>query len=153
MATFSSSGGSKSTYDPQKAHEYYEKHKKLKGRSRSTKGFSQEQKEQFSAAKDQLREEWKEKREGITESLSQQRQEMTEQAKKQIEQLRDIMKNMSPEQKKQFKATIEKAIGKIRDGLKAQKTALTESGKSEREAARQEYQAGIDEAHKQIAGG
>ena len=28
-------------YDPVKAHEYYEKHKNLKGRRTSTKGFSQ----------------------------------------------------------------------------------------------------------------
>ena len=82
MATFSSSGGSsKSNYDPVKAHEYYEKHKKLKGRNRSTKGFSDTQKEQYAYAKDQLRENWQSERESITEDIKEQRAQMSEQAK------------------------------------------------------------------------
>ena len=45
-------------YDPIKAHEYYERTKKLKGR-RSTKGFSDKQKEQWTYAKYQLKEQQK----------------------------------------------------------------------------------------------
>lgn len=47
-------------YDPVKAHEYYEKHKKLKGRT-STKGFNQKQKEQAFYVKAQLTDEKKAK--------------------------------------------------------------------------------------------
>ena len=45
-------------YDPVKAHEYYERTKRLKGR-RSTKGFSQIQKEQLAYAKEQLKQQQK----------------------------------------------------------------------------------------------
>ena len=43
-------------YDPQKAHEYYEKHKKLKGKrsKTSTAGFSQRQKEASMYVKSQI---------------------------------------------------------------------------------------------------
>ncbi len=40
-------------YDPVKAHEYYEKHKKLKGRQ-STKGMTNSQKEMATYVKDKL---------------------------------------------------------------------------------------------------
>ena len=51
-------------YDPVKAHEYYERTKRLKGRKRSTKGFSQKQKEQLAYAKDQLKQQQKERNAG-----------------------------------------------------------------------------------------
>ena len=41
-------------YDPQKAKEYYEKHKKLKGR-RSTKGFDDKQKASWLYGKNQIK--------------------------------------------------------------------------------------------------
>jgi hypothetical protein len=48
-------------YDPKKAHEYYMKHRKLKGRKRSTKGFSESQKEQLVYAKDQIKKQQKDR--------------------------------------------------------------------------------------------
>ncbi len=47
-------------YDPVKAHEYYEKHKKLKGR-RSTKGMTDSQKAMAGYVKDKLNTEKKQK--------------------------------------------------------------------------------------------
>ena len=53
---------SKVDYDPQKAHEYYMKHRKLKGK-RSTRKFTQKQKEQWAYAKDQLKTQQKDRNE------------------------------------------------------------------------------------------
>lgn len=52
-------------YDPVKAHEYYEKHKKLKGQH-STKGMTNSQKEMAAYVKDKLSAEKKQKLEGVT---------------------------------------------------------------------------------------
>ena len=52
-------------YDPVKAHEYYEKHKKLKGRQ-STKGMTNSQKEMAAYVKDKLSAEKKQKLESVT---------------------------------------------------------------------------------------
>lgn len=46
-------------YDPVKAHQYYEEHKKLKGRRPSTAGFNQSQKEAASYIKARINEEKK----------------------------------------------------------------------------------------------
>ena len=57
-------------YDPVKAHEYYMKNRKLKGR-RSSKGMSQSQKEQWAYAKNQLSEEEKlEKQQASAENMA-----------------------------------------------------------------------------------
>lgn len=56
-------------YDPAKAHEYYEQHKKLKGRT-STAGFNQTQKEAASYVKDQLNQERKSLAEKSKEKLA-----------------------------------------------------------------------------------
>ena len=61
-------------YDPQKAHEYYERHKKLKGR-RSTSGFSSQQKEMWSYAKDQLKTQKKTRNETNRERINKSRDE------------------------------------------------------------------------------
>ena len=107
MASFSGSG--KADYDPVKAHEYYEKHKKLKGK-RSTKGFSQQQKEQFAYAKDQLRQQYKEDVSDISEGLRETKAQLAEAAKAQIQTIREAMKarmkNMSPEEKQALKTQL-----------------------------------------------
>ena len=57
-------------YDPVKAHEYYMKNRKLKGR-RSTKKFDQSQKEQWAYAKAQLSaEEKQEKQQASAENMA-----------------------------------------------------------------------------------
>ena len=52
-------------YDLVKAHEYYEKHKKLKGQH-STKGMTNSQKEMAAYVKDKLSAEKKQKLESVT---------------------------------------------------------------------------------------
>ena len=97
-------------YDPVKAHEYYMKHRQLKGR-RSTKGFTDTQKEQWAFAKEQLKEEHKanneainenkkERLEAISEEVNDQKEALTDQAQSKIETLREQLKGMSKKKKR-----------------------------------------------------
>lgn len=161
-------------YDPVKAHEYYEKHKKLKGR-RSTKGFSDTQKEQWSYAKEQLKQEHKanneaiaenkkERLEAISEEVSDKKEALTDEAQSKIESLREQMKNLPKAQKKAMRAKIQDAIGKIKDTLSAQKGQLGAAGaqakeltkadaSAAKEAEKASYEKKLDDAHSHIKGG
>ena len=79
-------------YDPQKAHEYYEKHKKLKG-NRSTKGFSQEQKEYVKYGKAQLTEQRQKNMKGITNKAKESRDKIRQAGKEKNDQWREIRKS------------------------------------------------------------
>lgn len=164
-------------YDPVKAHEYYEKHKKLKGR-RSTKGFSQSQKERFAFAKFQLGEDKKrqiseisEQRKALAAQVSQdireKKEAATKQAAAQIEKIRSrlkALKGASPERKEQMRDMIAGAVASIRESTKQKREQLTGQGKAARqeisEAAktakqgvREEYEKKVDEAYNKIKRG
>lgn len=161
-------------YDPVKAHEYYEKHKHLKGRKRSTKGWNQTQKEQLSYAKYQLSEQKKaqlsdisEQRKEIAKKLSEQKREqkkrLSEATQAKIKAVRAKLKNMPPAQKEQFKAQIQNTIDALKGELSEKKSLidikdksareeLTDRTKSAREKVRENYEKGIDEAYKKIGG-
>lgn len=162
-----------SNYDSAKAHEYYLKNRKLKGRH-STKGMSQTQKERWQYAKAQLKDEHKEKSSDIT-SMSQlqrqalasenkrRREQMTKQANSMISRLRDQLKTMSPAQKRVMREQIGNMISSIRASLSANKSGLTDNAKISRaaitattKAAREqeakEYEARKDAAFKKIKG-
>lgn len=160
-------------YDPQKAHEYYEKHKKLKGK-RSTKGFSDTQKEQWAYAKDQLKNEHKSNNAAIAESkkaaLAQVsenvkaiKEELSEKASAQIDSLRKKLKNMSPEEKKRKKAEIQAVISQIRESVKGQKALAGEKGAEikdtvkanatiAKETEKADYEKRLDTAYGKIKG-
>ena len=162
-------------YDPVKAHEYYEKHKKLKGRKRSTKGFSQTQKEQWAYAQDQLKEQKKGKDSDIaaqrkaqlseaSSRISQQKKEMTKQAQEKIKQIKELYKNASPDLKARVKSSVEGMIASIKEKTQAQKDDLSARGKAEknwiREKAtnakadnKQAYEKALDDAYERIKKG
>ena len=107
-------------YDPIKAHEYYEKHKKLKGRH-SQKGMSDDQKAQWAYAKQQLKDQYKAERDQITddksalnlaisERMKEQKKFLQDQTNSKIEALRESLKNMPKEQKAQMKENIKEGI-------------------------------------------
>ncbi len=98
----------KPTYDPVKAHEYYEKHKKLKGK-RSTKGFTDKQKELLKYGKDQLTEERKQKIKALTEEGSTRKKAITKQTSAKNASVRDTRAEM---------------IAKIRQDAKVKKQRL-----------------------------
>jgi hypothetical protein len=164
---------SKVDYDPQKAHEYYMKHRKLKGR-RSTKGFSQTKKEQWAYVKKQLSEEHKginkdisesrnERIAAISEALKKQKEALTIQAKAKIEALRDRMKYMSPAEKRNIRDSINSIIGDIRAEVKSKKESLQETGAKTKENERNKaknakakeskaYEKRLDDAYKNLKG-
>lgn len=142
-------------YDPVKAHQYYEQHKKLKGRrgKHSTKGFSTRQKEQWAYAKDQLSQEHKDINTGITEESKARRKELSEQAKNMISQLRGRLKGMSKQEKAKWKEKISNMISDIREELKSSKETLTEETKEKRGQEKEDYGTRKDEAYNKIKKG
>ena len=142
-------------YDPIKAHEYYEKHKKLKGRKgkHSTKGFSTRQKEQWAYAKDQLSQEHKEIGKSITEDSKAIRKALSEKAKNMVSQLRGKLKGMSKQERAKWKERISDMISEIRDELKTDKANLTEETKGRRSIEREDYANRKDDAYNKIKKG
>lgn len=100
-------------YDPVKAHEYYEKHKQLKGRSTrsSTAGLSDEAKAIAQQIKETINEQKKAYMDAVNQHL-----------KDKIKAIRDRMKGMSPEQKEALKAE----IGTLKEQYKAVKEKAKE---------------------------
>lgn len=138
-------------YDPIKAHEYYEKNKKLKGR-RTTKGWSQTKKEQWAYAKAQLSEEHKAINKGITESSKSRRSQLSEATKDAISRLRERLKNMPKEQKAVWRERISGMCDDLRSELRANKEQLTETTKAVREQEKQAYEVRKDIAYATIKG-
>lgn len=139
-------------YDPVKAHEYYEKHKQLKGR-RSTKGFTETQKAQWAYVQEQIKQDKKQQNQQLTEGAKQVRKQLSDQAKDKIKRLREALKNMSNEQKAMMKEKVKGMISKIRENLKQSKTAITNATKAERQNIRDEAEKKKDEAYNKIKGG
>ena len=97
-------------YDPVKAHEYYMKHRKLKG-DRSTKGMSDEQKEMLKFGKQQLTEQRRANMKKITEDAKSERQAMTEHYRNKA---------------RTFKEKRQEIIANIRETANAKKAKLKE---------------------------
>ena len=81
-------------YDPRAAHEYYLKHRKLKGNKRSTKGFDSTQKEQLDFAKEQLRQQRKQRDAASKERINANRARQAEQIKKLRQQKNEQLKKL-----------------------------------------------------------
>ena len=75
-------------YDPVKAHEYYMKHRHLKG-NRSTKGMSDEQKETLRYGKEQLYQEHKQRLSKITTDANEKRKALDEEHKEWKDEMRE----------------------------------------------------------------
>ena len=163
----------KDYYDPIKAHEYYIKHRKLKGRH-FTKGFSQTQREQWAYARNQLSEEHKEINKGLTESQKEniakvneakkaQKERLTKQAKAKINNIRNQIATLPPERAKlvmnslrNVRQNIQNELQRLKKGVdeqaKLDKTAIKDKTKQSREQEKTDYQSRIDEAYKKIKG-
>lgn len=147
-------------YDPVKAHEYYEQHKKLKGRT-STKGFSKSQKEQAFYVKAQLTEEKKAKNKDLAEkqnaTAKAKREEFTNQCNEKVKALRDMLKGMSKEQKAAMKESISAQISSIKESFSAMKKSATAEStankKAGREANQKDYSAKYQAALTKIRNG
>ena len=129
-------------YDPVKAHEYYEKHKQLKGRT-STKGMTTAQKEMAAYVKDRLNAEKKQKiqtitsdskakREKVTVQAQKQRAEFSEQCSEKVALLRKKLKHMNKHQRAAAKYVIQKQIEEIKKSFAERKNGVTSDARAER---------------------
>ena len=139
-------------YDPVKAHEYYEQHKKLTGnkRSTSTASLNEQGKKAALYVKSKIDEEHKAEAEAHNEEIKSQREaakndtkskidSATKELKSQTEAMKVRLKKMNPAQRKhaeiQIKAEIEKMKKANEENRKALMEAYGEASKSISEAA------------------
>lgn len=103
-------------YDPVKAHEYYEQHKQLKGRTRSASALDDEGKEMWSYVKQQIK---SEKTAKIENSKAQMQAQVAN-----IQQQIAALKTMSTGEKTAKKAEIQQKIQALKKQLAAKKQLL-----------------------------
>lgn len=153
-------------YDPVKAHQYYEEHKKLKGRM-STAGLSKSQKEIAGYVKKQITDEKKtniasnkeEQKAKIAELKNNTTAEMnkyTEEAQGKIDSLREELKAMRPADRKMNRLRIARRIEALKNENDAKRKELTEQYKLDAESTKIDYanqrtQIGLDADEKYIA--
>lgn len=104
-------------YDPVKAHEYYMKHRQLKGRSQRASTASLNEAGKIAA---------KEVKDGIMAERKEAYERLKEQLKKEIDAIRRQIKNTKSKGRK--------------EGLKRKIKALREKNKEERQKIKDEYQ-------------
>lgn len=141
-------------YDPVAAHEYYINYTKkglTKGR-RSTKGFSQTQKEQWAFAKHQLSEEHKAIGKNITSVSSTTRKVLTERARDKIKAIRGRLKGLSKEEKAKVKEEIQGLIDGIKGKLAADRETWKGKVKGMRDTEKEAYEQRKDKAYETIKG-
>lgn len=141
-------------YDPVAAHEYYINYTKkglTKGR-RSTKGFSQTQKEQWAFAKHQLSEEHKAIGKGITSVSSTTRKILSERARDKIKEIRGRLKGLSKEEKARVKEEIQGLIDGIKSKLAADRETWKGKVKDMRDTEKEAYEQRKDKAYETIKG-
>lgn len=102
-------------YDPVKAHQYYEEHKKLKGRKTSTSKLNDTGKNTASYVKEQINKEKKESIESESKRYSNSIFETTSEAKAKISQLQKKFKKLSTAQKKILGPKIKNELQKLKE--------------------------------------
>ena len=128
-------------YDPKKAHEYYEQHKQLKGRT-STAGLNEEGKKAAAYVKKQINEERDSKLSEEEERAQKERELRADASKRTMEQhraimnqrissLKNLLERMSPEQKKAQSARILATIKGLRDDNEKKRQSLAEKNAKE----------------------
>ena len=127
-------------YDPVKAHEYYMKHRELKGRN-STAGLNDEGKAAASYVKEQLTTERKAKVEANKEDTANQIDKLREQKKSNIETYKAVMQSQIDRLKAKLSSMSSADKQKNRDRIAANIAVLREQNAAERERLNAEFQA------------
>ena len=127
-------------YDPVKAHEYYIKHRELKGRD-STAGLNDEGKAAASYVKEQLTTEHKSKVEANKEDTTNQIDKLREQKKSNIEAHKAAMQSQIDRLKAKLSSMSSEDKQKNRDRITANISVLREQNAAERERLNAEFQA------------
>ena len=127
-------------YDPVKAHEYYIKHRELKGRA-STAGLNDEGKAAASYVKEQLTTERKSKVEANKEDTTNQIDTLREQKKSNIEAHKVAMQSQIDRLKAKLRSMSSVDKQNNRDRIAANISVLREQNAAERERLNAEFQA------------
>ena len=138
-------------YDPVKAHEYYMKHRKLKGRH-STKGMSETQKKQWENAKQGLSEEHKAISKGITAHENARKDQAAIIAKFRIQQIRNRLEYVPKAKRAEFREKLGALIDNIRKDLSRSKRKLTKKAIAGRAAESVAYEGRKNQVYQQIKG-
>ena len=138
-------------YDPVKAHEYYMKHRKLKGRH-STKGMSETQKKQWENAKQGLSEEHQAISKGITAHENARKDQAAIIAKFRIQQIRNRLEYVPKAKRAEFREKLGALIDNIRKDLSRSKRKLTKKAIAGRAAESVAYEGRKDQVYQQIKG-
>ena len=135
-------------YDPKKAHEYYMKNRKLKGRH-SIKGMTQQQRERWIYERDKIKAGAKADRDKVTsstrqeiakrsaeaealrEKIKKERLRFKAEAQRKITFIQEQLKNLSPEKKKVLKEKLSSQISQIRNDASSKNSNLTAFSKDE----------------------
>ena len=167
-------------YDPKKAHEYYIKHRKLKGKRSKTSiaGFSKKQKEASMYDKNRIKkkqkkalakhtEDTKNKREQYSASVKQQREQMRVEVSNKLSDIQKKIKqingnsNLSNNQKAELRGALKEQLGKIKEdyaskkeqfneGVKAGRQKISDEAKNKRKKIKKAYQKKYEKEHKKI---
>ena len=127
-------------YDPVKAHEYYMKHRELKGRT-STAGLNDEGKAAVSYVKEQLTTEHKAKVEANKEDTANQIDKLREQKKSNIEAYKAAMQSQIDRLKAKLRSMSSADKQNNRDRIAANISVLRDQNAAERERLNAEFQA------------
>ncbi|MCF0185042.1 MAG: hypothetical protein HUJ98_00960 [Bacteroidaceae bacterium] len=141
-------------YDPDKAHQYYEEHKNLKGKH-STKGMTQEQKnilkygkyqmnldkkaeksvlsEGIKGARQSASADAKSEKEQVSSEAKAQRERFTNQCKQKVDALKEKLKNMTKEEKALYKERIQSQIQSIKDSFSRAKQDVSAEASAQKQ--------------------
>lgn len=128
-------------YDPQYAHEYYMKHRQLKGRKKSVKKEDGPKKESMNgrglskAQKAELKEYWN----TLEEELAEEKESITESKNTAIEQMNKRVNAELQSMKNQLEGASKEKKAEIREKMKALREARTNTRKSIVALAKSEY--------------
>lgn len=130
-------------YDPAKAHEYYEKHKKLKGRT-STAGLNDSGRNAAKMVREALMAEKKEYNQKVNEALKAKVEEIKKELKEKIANMREELKNklkgLSKEEKAKIKEQYKGLISGMREEYKGKTQTVKDAAKQAKEQAKEQYQ-------------
>lgn len=145
-------------YDPQKAHEYYEKHKKSKGkRSKlSTAGMSKKQKNIASYVKSEIANRRKTATDTHTANTKKAKETLKNEMSNKIADIRKrisaINNNsaLSNNQKAELRGKLKEEFAKVKENYESKSKELSESSKKEQQNIKNKYKKEYEKEFKKI---
>ena len=145
-------------YDPQKAHEYYMKHRKLKGRRSklSVAKMSNKGKRIASYVKSEISNRRKAELAKHTESVKVQREQLRTNTSTQLNEIQKKItqinnnSSLSNNQKAVLRGELKEKLAKVKSNYLSQKEALSTSSKAQKEKIRADYNKTYENEFKKI---